>query len=297
MSSLFLIQGPAGAGKSQVVDEMLEAGEVDLVADSTLLWVAVSGVRRGPDGRYPVRPLTDPSKLTALYLKTVTARFGLSEGFSVAVTASARNIEEKWRQVADVFAASLRVRTVDPGEDVVRARLSEPDGKLSDPCAKAIRRWHGVSDHARRTFEVEIRESSRPGYEPSLHATILQEGRASSDPGIQEVFTPGSVQWPSEGIAIMTEHRGRVETRAQPVRARDGRITIRARATDAIKAAVAAGATRASIEFHALESRRTGSGIREVIQALVTGAALTSQPAYDSTRAEIRSKRRMRVWL
>ena len=143
MSALTLIQGPAGSGKSQVAGEMLEAGEVDLVADTTALWVALSGVTRGPDGRFPVRPLTDPAKLMALYVQKVTVRKGLSEGWDVAVTASAQNIEEKWKRVADEFAASLRVRTVDPGEAVVRARLSEPDGKLSDPCAKAIRRWFG----------------------------------------------------------------------------------------------------------------------------------------------------------
>ena len=45
-----------------------------------------------------------------------------------------------------------------------------------------------------------------------------------------------------------------------------------------------------------LEQRRTGSGIREVISALVTGAALVSRPAYDHTRAEVRSRKR-RVWL
>ena len=148
------------------------------------------------------------------------------------------------------------------------------------------------------SFAIELRESSRAGYEPSLHAVVVVEGRASSDPDIKEVFVNGSVKWPSDGIAIRTEHGGQVETRAQPVRARDGSISIVARATSAIKAAVAAGKTRASVEFHALESRRTGSGIREVISAMVIGAALTSAPAYDTTSAELRSRRQERpIWL
>ena len=72
MAELVLVQGPAGAGKSQLATEMLEAGEIDVLADTTALWVALSGVTRGPDGRLPVRPLTDPAKLAALYTKTVT---------------------------------------------------------------------------------------------------------------------------------------------------------------------------------------------------------------------------------
>ena len=57
---LVLIQGPAGGAKSQVAAEMLEAGEVQVLADTTALWAALSGVQRGPDGKYPVRQDDDP---------------------------------------------------------------------------------------------------------------------------------------------------------------------------------------------------------------------------------------------
>ena len=143
-------------------------------------------------------------------------------------------------------------------------------------------------------FEVEIREG-RPGYEPSLRGTMLTEGRAASG-GRAEVFVPGSVEWPSEGVAILTEHRGTVEVRGQVVRQRDGKLTLTARATDAIKQAVAAGRKWMSVEFRALEERTTKGGVREVLRAFVPAAALVSSPEYDSTSAEVRSKRR-RVWL
>ena len=145
------------------------------------------------------------------------------------------------------------------------------------------------------TFEVEIREG-RPGYEPSLRGTMLTEGRAASG-GRAEVFAPGSVEWPSEGVAILTEHRGTVEVRGQVVRQRDGKLTLTARATDAIKQAVASGRKWMSVEFRALEERTTAGGVREVLRAFVDAAALVSRPEYDSTSAEVRSKRRMRVWL
>lgn len=147
----------------------------------------------------------------------------------------------------------------------------------------------------RASFEVEVREASRPGYEPSLRGTMLTEGRAASG-GRREVFAPGSVSWPHDGVAILTEHRGRPETRAQVIRRRDGRLTITARATEAIRAAVKAGKRYMSVEFRSLEERTTRGGVREVLRAFVDAAALVSSPEYDTTAAEVRN-RRIEHWL
>ena len=150
----------------------------------------------------------------------------------------------------------------------------------------------------RLTFEVEVREASRAGYEPTLRGTILTEGRAASG-GRAEVFVPGSVEWPSNGVAILTEHRGAVEARAQPIRQRDGRLTLTARATDAIRRAVEAGRKYMSVEFRAIEERTTKGGVREVLRAFVDAAALVAAPEYDTTAAEVRadSVTRRRLWL
>ena len=154
-----------------------------------------------------------------------------------------------------------------------------------------------VSVSDRLSFEVEVREASRPGYEPTLHGIMIQEGRAASG-GRREVFAPGSVEWPSQGVAVLTEHRGRMETRGQVIRQRDGRLTLTARATDAIRTAVEAGKRFMSVEFRALDERTTKGGVREVLRAFVDAAALVAAPEYDTTAAEVRSERRMRrVWL
>ena len=130
-----------------------------------------------------------------------------------------------------------------------------------------------------------------------LHGVIVQEGRAASG-GRAEVFAPGSISWPAEGVAILTEHLGEPETRAFPHRAPNGEIRIRARATEAIKAAIAAGKRSMSVEFRALDERRTKGGIREILRAFVDAAALVENPEYDSTAAELRSRRRRRrAWL
>ncbi len=144
------------------------------------------------------------------------------------------------------------------------------------------------------TSEVELREI---GGDQHLYGVMIQEGRAASS-DLLEIFVPGSVEWPASGVGIMTEHRGEPEVHAHPVRAGDGRITIRARATDAIKRAVENGKRYMSVEFHSLKENRTKTGVREVLKAFVTGATVTSSPVYSQTSAEVREKpNRRRVWL
>ena len=131
----------------------------------------------------------------------------------------------------------------------------------------------------------------------TLHGIILQEGRAASG-GRAEVFTPGSLQWPADGVAILAAHHGAVLTRAFPHRDSESRIRVRARATPEIRAALDAGRRYMSIEFLSITERTTAGGVREISRAFVDAAALVSRPEYDSTSAEIRDRdRRRRIWL
>ena len=147
----------------------------------------------------------------------------------------------------------------------------------------------------KHSFEIEIRETENR--EPSLFGTILTEGRAASER--RELFAPGSVQWPSDGVEIAPGHFMPSEARAHPVRQRDGRLTISARATDALRKAVESGAKYMSVEFHALREKRTKGDIREILSALVVRAVVTKTPEFDTTAAEVRSKKQGRrpFWL
>lgn len=140
---LYLLQGPAGGGKSQLAAAMLAAGEIQVLADVTPIWAALSGAVRGPDGLYPVRLADDPALAVARYLQAVAVRRSLADGADTAVTTSQRGQEERWRRLADEAAAPFSVRTVDPGELVIRERLADAAGILSDECAAAIERWYG----------------------------------------------------------------------------------------------------------------------------------------------------------
>ena len=136
---------------------------------------------------------------------------------------------------------------------------------------------------ARRIGEVEIREAEGG---PHLYGVLIQEGRAARR--LREVFAPGSVQWPSEGVGVLLRHHAAPEVRAIPERQPDGRITLKARATEAIRQAVEGGRRFMSVEFHALRERRTEGGIREVLRALVPDVALVDAPEYGQTAAEVR---------
>ena len=123
--------------------EMLAAGEIQLLADVTALWAALTGAVRGPDGKYPIRLPDDPGLRAALYLQATAAHHGLREGLDVGVTTSQRGQEARWGQVAAAESAPLHIRTVDPGEAVVRARLADAaTGVLSPSCDLALSRWY-----------------------------------------------------------------------------------------------------------------------------------------------------------
>lgn len=145
-AALILIQGPAGSGKTGVTRAMRRAGVVDVVADLTGIWAALTLAERDAGGMLPIRRAEDPAVVVAAHARKVAARRALDEGLRVVVTVSAPDREAEWREVADRAGARFRARTIDPGEDVVRSRLArQGEAGLSDECEKAVRRWYGRS--------------------------------------------------------------------------------------------------------------------------------------------------------
>lgn len=137
---LSIIRGPAAGGKSQVIAERLRPGEV--VIDYSRIFHALTGVERGPDGKYPVRHDGDPRLALAEYVRMVAIRQASERELSGYVTTSDGRPEAVERLQA--AGASGPVETVDPGEAVVRARLADAvTGALSPQCEVAIGRWYG----------------------------------------------------------------------------------------------------------------------------------------------------------
>ena len=146
---------------------------------------------------------------------------------------------------------------------------------------------------------VEYREAS--GDTPArLVGTLLPIGRVAIDR--QEVFVPGSVQFPAAGVRLLLEHRGREVMRFTPVEdVAAGEFRIDAELPDTPEgreaaALVQSGQRKAlSVEFFALSDKRV-SRVREVRSAFIEATALCKEGVYDQARVELRSTP-VKVWL
>ena len=135
-----LVSGPAGAGKSGRVRELLnQTDEVTAVADFQSIYAAVAQVTRDSEGKYPQRderllPLVEYTRRTVI--TAATAR-----GIRVIATNSDGDPDRRG-DLLDLLGPSSRELIVDPGEAVATARLAEADGAPSAACAQALNRWY-----------------------------------------------------------------------------------------------------------------------------------------------------------
>lgn len=136
------------------------------------------------------------------------------------------------------------------------------------------------------TGAAEIRAAEDGGRR--LYGTAIQEGRAAGDRG--EVFAPGSITWPAEGMGVTLAHRAAPEVRATTTRQGNGEITIEARATPRMVEAYEAGRRALSIEFHSLAEERKGGNVREITSAFVPLVAMVPVGAYNEASAEVRRR-------
>ena len=155
-----------------------------------------------------------------------------------------------------------------------------------------------ASEHHHVDSTLECRAAT--GSPGRLSGIILPVGRVDGDR--PELFVASGVQTPSEGVALLPEHRSsRVVMRFDQIVASDGSLQVDHLLPDTpegrdMAASVRSGKTPGlSVEFHSLAESRV-SGVREVRQSLITAVATVPSQSYNQARAEVRSKR-ARVWL
>ena len=137
-----LLSGPAGAAKSALARRLLrESAELATIADFQAVYAALSGDLRGPDGRYPLRddrllPLTE-------YVRRAIITGAVARDIEVIATNSDGDPVRRAFLLGQLGTGAVE-RIVNPGVDIVSARLADPEtGELSDECDGAIRRWYG----------------------------------------------------------------------------------------------------------------------------------------------------------
>ena len=136
-----LISGPAGAGKSAIAREVLAAHTGPAVAaDFQSLVVALLLLERGADGRYPVRP---PWVLPLAEFTRRAVITGAQNRDIFTVATNSDGSPGRRRQLLTLLGAGASEKIVDPGRDVVAARLADAaTGELDDECDAAISRWY-----------------------------------------------------------------------------------------------------------------------------------------------------------
>ena len=137
-----LLSGPAGSGKSQEAKRLLRDAMPGpaVVADFQSLVVALLQQERGLDGRYPARP--EWVLPLAEHLRRTVIDAARAREVDVIATNSDGDPNRRQELLTRMGPGSTE-RIIDPGEPVVAARLSGPDGNLSGACNQAIQRWYG----------------------------------------------------------------------------------------------------------------------------------------------------------
>ena len=140
-----LLSGPAGADKSSQARRLLrEATEPAIQADFQSIVVALLGLERLPNGKYPIRPAFILPLAEYVRLAIVTGAQA-REIFTIITNSDGDPVRRA--ALLQRLGDGAIERVIDPGFDVVRARLAdEVSGELSDPCAGAIHRWYGRYD-------------------------------------------------------------------------------------------------------------------------------------------------------
>ena len=148
---------------------------------------------------------------------------------------------------------------------------------------------------------IEVRDD--PAYDSPgrLTGTLITYGERAHDR--PELFEPGALSWPSNGIVLRRQHqrgapimRVQPETRGQAVVV-DQPLPNTAAGRDAAAEIRAGLLPGLSVEFRATAERMAG-GVRRIGGALLTGAGLVDSPSYAGSRVEVRQRTGgRRLWL
>ena len=136
-----LLSGPAGAGKSAIARELLAARDGPAIAaDFQAIVVALLLLERGGNGRYPIRP--EWVLPLAEYARRAIVTGAVNRDIGVILTNSDGS-DARRRFLLEQLGPGATERIIDPGRDVVTARLSDPaTGELDPECEGAIARWY-----------------------------------------------------------------------------------------------------------------------------------------------------------
>ena len=114
-----------------------------ILLDFQSTYANLVGVSRQPDGRYPERePRHDFAIPLTEHLRRTAIAAAVSQQIFVYLTNSDGNAARR-NELLSLLGPGSTETVLDPGIEVVEARLAGPDGQLSEQCRAAISRWYG----------------------------------------------------------------------------------------------------------------------------------------------------------
>ena len=138
-----LISGPAGAGKTEVARAEVQTRPDAVMVDFQTIYAALLGIQRLPNGRYPEREARHEYVMPLVeYTRRAIITGALASEIDPIVTNSDGSPERRGVLLGLLGPGSTE-RVVDPGVEVVTARLTNAEGVLSSQCRDAINRFYG----------------------------------------------------------------------------------------------------------------------------------------------------------
>ena len=111
-----------------------------MIADFQSIYVAVTGDVRDDNGNYPE---SDPELLPLVERERQRLIRDAVEMEIGVVATSSDGAQARREYLLGILGPDALEEIIDPGESIVRARLSNPEtGALSDACSRAIGRWY-----------------------------------------------------------------------------------------------------------------------------------------------------------
>ena len=231
------------------------------VADFQAIHAAITLAQRGPDGRFPLRdddllPLTE-------YVRRAVVTGAVRREIGLIATNSATARSARRQFLLGQLGEGATERVIDPGADIVRARLSDPfDGALSAECDAAINRWVPKMTATEIRCAIELRQDESRAGPGRVIGTLMRYGERAADR--PEKFADGALAWPPDGIVLNEQHNRQAPIMRVVPETRDGAVVIDAALPDTQRGRDAATMIRngtfkgLSVEFRAIEERMTG---------------------------------------
>ena len=143
---------------------------------------------------------------------------------------------------------------------------------------------------------VELRADDTGTSPGRLFGTLMRYGEPAAG-GRREVFEPGSLEWPAEGVTVNRQHNRRAPIMRVVPEERDGAVVVDAPLPDTAAGRDAAREIRdglmvgLSVEFRAALQTYAG-GMRRIKRAILRGAGLVHNPEYRGAAVELRDRGR-----